>query len=230
MWKKILRLYIRRLIKPHRIISIVNHYKYNRLFADKSATIGFDTSIIATNIQDFVSISDNCKIRNSKIGRHTYIGVNSNIENANIGAFCSISHNVTLGLSTHPAIFVSTHPAFYSNTKGFKTFSDKNYYNEYGSLTIGNDVLIGKNATVMYGVTVGDGAIITNNSVVTKDVPPYAIVGGVPAKIIKYRFDDDTINKLLQYKWWEIKDSILQKNFKLFHDVNAFLESNIKDS
>lgn len=225
--KSILRLYIRKLIKPHRIISIIRHYKYNRLFADKSVTIGFDTNIISTCVQDYVCIGENCKIRNSKIGKHTYVGSGTSIENSNIGSFCSISHNVTLGLSTHPSRFVSTHPAFYSNTKGFKTFSDKNYYDEYGTIKIGNDVLIGKNATVLYGVTVGDGVIITNNSVVTRDIPPYAVVGGVPAKIIKYRFNDETISKLLEYKWWEIDESILQENFRLFHDIDKFLNSNL---
>lgn len=222
-----LELYIRKLIKPQRVISIIRHYKYNRLFADKSATIGFDTSIISTCIQDFVCIGDCCKIRNSKIGKHTYIGAGSSIENSTIGSFCSISHNVTIGLSTHPSRFVSTHPAFYSNTKGFKTFSDKNYYNEYGTIKIGNDVLIGKNATVLYGVTIGDGVIITNHSVVTKNIPPYAIVGGVPAQIIKYRFDEETINQLLKCKWWNWDESVLQKKFRLFHDIDNFLNSNL---
>lgn len=225
--KNTLRLYIRKLIKPQRVISIFRHYKYNRLFAKKFATIGFDTSIINTEIEEYVSIGDNSKIRNSHIGKHTYVGVGSCIENSRIGAFCSISHNVTIGLSKHPANYVSTHPAFYSNTKGFKTFANKNYFNEYGYIVIGNDVLIGKNATVLYGVTIGDGAIITNNSVVTKDIPPFAIVGGVPAQIIKYRFNKETINSLLNSKWWDKDEKTLQDNYKLFHNIDVFLDSSL---
>lgn len=219
----LLKRYFRILIKPKRLVTIYRHYKYNRLFADQSATIGFDTLISSTQLGEYVSIGDNCQIENSTINRHSYIGGNTKIANTSIGAFCSISFDVSIGLSLHPSNMVSTHPAFYSKTKGFKTFADSNYFEESGRITIGNDVLIGKNAVVMYGVHIGDGAIITNNAVVTKDVPPYAIVGGIPAKLIKYRFDEITIKHIRESKWWDWDDREFEAHFKEFQNPDAFL-------
>ena len=223
---KLFKQYIRRLIKPTRLVSIFRHYKYNKYFSSVSAQVGFDTLLDNTQLGEFVSIGDNCNLKNVNIGRHTYIGGNSCVSNAIIGSFCSISFNVTLGLSTHPSYMVSSHPAFYSRNKGFKTYADKNYYDEYGTLEIGNDVLIGKNAVIFYGVKVGNGAIITNNAVVTKDVPPYAIVGGVPAHIIKYRFDEGIRNSLNESQWWDWDEEKLTCLFNNFHDVQRFLEIN----
>lgn len=109
-----------------------------------------------------------------------------------IGKFCSISDEVTIFLGgEHEINTISSYP-----------FSLKNHYSK-GDVTIGNDVWIGQSTIILSGVTIGDGAIIGANSLVTKDVKPYAVVGGNPAKLIKYRFDDDTIDKLLKIKWWD---------------------------
>jgi acetyltransferase-like isoleucine patch superfamily enzyme len=95
---------------------------------------------------------------------------------------------VTIGISPHPTYFVSTHPTFYANNKGFETFADKMYFDEEVKTTnIGNDVWIGSKCTIMPGVKIGDGAIVGYGALVTKDVPAYSIVGGIPAKLIKFR-------------------------------------------
>jgi acetyltransferase-like isoleucine patch superfamily enzyme len=138
--------------------------------------------------------------------------VNARITRANIGAFCSIGPEVIIGgLGTHPTNFVSTHPVFYSRLcQSGITFSSENLVEELKSVTVGNDVWIGARALILDGVTIGDGAIIAAGAVVTTDVPPYAIVGGVPAKIIRYRFSEDIISILLEWKWWELSEEILK--------------------
>ena len=152
------------------------------------------------------------------------------IYNATIGKFSSIASFVKIGLGIHPTKdFVSTHYAFYSNKKKLtKTFSDKNYIEENKNVSIGNDVWIGANAIILDGITISDGAIIGAGAVVTKDVPPYAIVGGVPAKIIRYRFDEDTIKKLLEISWWDFPITWLEKNYKLMHNTVLLLMNSTK--
>ena len=115
-----------------------------------------------------------------------------------IGKYVSIARNVTLGLGQHPTNLVSTSPIIYNNNPQYL-----NVEQYLKPVEIDNDVWIGTSAIVMGGVHIHTGAIVAAGAVVTKDVPPYAIVGGVPAKIIKYRFDEPTRNKLLASKWWE---------------------------
>lgn len=127
---------------------------------------------------------------NSTIGDYTYIGGNCKIQNATIGKFCSIAEGVKIGLGIHPLNLESTHPAFYSPQSHWKeeiTPTIPENLEEYKQITIGDDIWIGTNALIMDGVTIGNHAVIAAGAVVTKDVPEYAIVGGVPAKIIKQR-------------------------------------------
>jgi len=172
----------------------------------------------ATKISLKSTIQRLVRIRESSIGEFTYIGHNSNILCTTIGKFCSISRQVNIGLSSHPSNFMSTSPVFFSanNETGYKWVDEDVYDGRPKPVSIGNDVWIGMNATITGGVTVGNGAIIAAHSVVTKDVPPYAIVGGVPAKIIKYRFDDTLINKLEELRWWDLPEDFLKKNILIF--------------
>jgi acetyltransferase-like isoleucine patch superfamily enzyme len=167
---------------------------------------------LKSTIQRFVVI------RQSNIGEFSYIGHNSNIFRATIGKFCSISRFVNIGLSSHPSNFLSTSPVFFSanNAAGYNWIDKDVYDDNPDPILIGNDVWIGMNATIMGGVTVGNGAIIAAHSVVTKDVPPYAIVGGVPAKVIRYRFDDLLISKLESICWWDLPEVVLKKNISIF--------------
>jgi len=120
-----------------------------------------------------------------------------------IGKYCSIGSGAVFmmaGNQGHRMDWVSTFP-FYFQANIFK--ASKNAYKKIGNTIIANDVWIGSEAMIMAGVNIGSGAVIAARTVVTKDVPPYAIVGGNPAQLIKYRFDDETIAKLLQLKWWD---------------------------
>ncbi|PTE24806.1 acetyltransferase [Staphylococcus equorum] len=145
-----------------------------------------------------------CRIRNTQLGNYSYIGYNSHLNNVRIGNYCSISSDVKIGLGTHPIHLFSTSPVFYSDNNPFNLKINKTHYNDNPKLTIiKNDVWIGSNVIIMDGVKVGNGAIIAAGSVVTKDISNYEIVGGVPAKLINKRFDEDTIKKLNASKWWE---------------------------
>ena len=171
------------------------------------------------------------------MGWGSYIGCNSSIY-GKVGRFCSIAGNVRTVLGVHPTSgFVSTHPMFFSTKKqNGKTYVSEQKFKEakYADadqkyrIIIGNDVWIGEAAIIMSGVTVGDGAIIAAGAVVTKDVPPYAIVGGVPAKIIRYRFGQDQIDALLNIKWWDWPQEKIQRLADTFDNAESFIEGNIK--
>lgn len=162
-----------------------------------------------------------------KMGSFSYIGENALISSVeSIGRFCSIARNVVMGEAEHPTSYLSTSPIFYSRRYWkehdfMKEYYKNNYQNlisadkeipnvtkSFEKITIGNDVWIGEGVFIRRGVTIGDGAIIASRAVVNKDVQPYEIVGGIPAKHIKYRFSEEEINKLINLKWWnyDIRD------------------------
>lgn len=153
------------------------------------------------------------------IGKYSYINTNSNIE-GNIGHFCSIGQNCAIGGGSHATEFLSTSQRFYS------TRSAESPPNVFGDLVpfddlplkaeIGSDVWIGAYSVILAGVKIGDGAVIGANSVVTKDIPPYAIAVGNPAKVIKYRFEEEQITWLLKTKWWDLPSEQLKEYRELF--------------
>ena len=197
---------------------ILKKYKKNHLIVGLYSTI--NDSIIGS----YNYFGNNVRINYSKIGDHSYVNSNSSINRCNIGKFCSIASNVTLGLGEHPINLISTHPAFYSNNKGFKTYSDQTIYKEYSEINIGNDVWISNNVIIMGGVNIDDGAIIAAGAIVTKDVKPYEIVGGVPARHIKFRFDEGKIEKIIESTWWNKDEKWFELNYKLFLDEEKFFD------
>ncbi len=166
------------------------------------------------------------RLRDSEFGNFSYVARNSQIYNTKVGKYTCIGPNVSSGMGAHPAAeFVSTHPLFYS-TLGQSSglvIVDKTLFEEFPLTEIGNDVWIGNNAIIKYGVKIGDGAIIGSGAVVTKDVEPYSIVGGVPAKIIKYRFSQDQIEFLQNYKWWDKDLEWIKSNKHLFQNIERFM-------
>ncbi len=164
-------------------------------------------------------------VTDSKIGDYTYVSMNSFISMANIGKFCSIGPNFLCGWGIHPTNTVSTSPMFYSRAKqNGISLSRTNKFKEREAISIGNDVFIGANVTVLDGVTIGDGAVIGAGAVVSKDIPPYAVAVGCPIKIVKYRFDQETIDRLINLKWWDWSDERLKEVEKNFFNVDAFLK------
>lgn len=149
------------------------------------------------------SIGENVDIHNSSIGNYSYVSRNSNIHNSKIGNFCSIGPNVTMGFGDHPTKFLSTSPVFYENCMRFDLFSKEMIYNGKARVIIENDVWIGANVFIKNGVSIKNGAIIGAGAVVLSDIPEYAIAVGVPAKVIKMRFEQHRIQQLLKMKWWD---------------------------
>ena len=142
------------------------------------------------------------KIKGSKVGAYTYFSANTDVENAIIGKFCSISDHCRIGMGGHNTNQLSTSPIFTEAHDATKfQWTDKNVNAAPSKKAIvGNDVLIGSSVLVLGGVSIGNGAVVAAGAVVTKDVPPYAVVGGVPAKVIKYRFSQEIIDKLQEIR------------------------------
>ena len=139
------------------------------------------------------------------------------IFNTEIGSFCSISYGVTIGPPDHNFNRLTTHPFLHNKKYNILEEQDLLATSKFDrQCKIGHDVWIGCNATILRGVTIGDGAVIGANSLVNKDVPPYAIVGGVPARIIKYRFSNEIIKELLSIKWWNWSVDCIKKNKHIF--------------
>jgi acetyltransferase-like isoleucine patch superfamily enzyme len=201
--------------------------KNKRIKIDKGSNIG-----ILSFFEGHNYIGRNTLFAGS-IGYCSYIGSDACVS-GKIGKYTSIAGKVNIVNGTHPSsVFVSTSPVFYSpkNCTGV-SYSDKLRFSEFKyadeknkySVVIGNDVWIGYGATLMAGVTVGDGAIVAAGAVVTKDVPPYAIVGGVPAKVIKYRFDDEQIAFLEKLQWWDKPDDWIKEHADSFENIEYLKE------
>ena len=164
-------------------------------------------------------------ISGSDIGDYTYIEVGCRISAANIGKFCAIAPYSLVGLAEHPTRkFVSTHPIFYRHIPAFGyDLVDNDRHQEITRTYIGNDVWIGAGVCIRGGVTVGDGAVIGAGAVVTWDVPPYAVYGGIPARLMRYRFEPEQISFLLEFKWWDYDLEWLRKNVAHLHDIDTFI-------
>lgn len=225
---------------PERVVIFLIRFfsKYYNLYAQHYQTeqveklkLRYPNSIISTNVSitpdcklgNHTVINSNISLSNVIIGDYSY--VNSSINNATIGKFCSIAQFCQIGIGKHPSKnFVSTFPAFYSkNNTGCKiSFSNENVFDEFERIEIGNDVWIGTDSIILDGVKIGDGAIIGAGAVVTKDVDDYAIVGGVPAKLIRYRFSRDQVDFLKQIRWWDKDINWIKNHQESFRNIDEF--------
>lgn len=165
------------------------------------------------------------------MGLGTYVGQNSSVH-GRVGRYCSVAEDVRVVLGRHPTHeFVSTHPAFFSTRKqNGMSFVSKDKFDEHRfaadafPVVIGNDVWIGTGAMLLEGVHVSDGAVIGAGAVVTKDVPPYAVVAGNPARVVRYRFSQEQIDFLLSFRWWERPKEFIAEHAALFESITALME------
>lgn len=164
-------------------------------------------------------------IAGSTIGDHTYVEVGCRISATDVGRFCSIAPNAMIGLAEHPLDgFVSTHPLLYRHIPSLGyDLVERDHHREMARTRIGNDVWIGANACVRGGLTIGDGAVIGAGAVVTRDVAPYTVCAGVPARQLRTRFSPDVIEFLLEFRWWERDLEWLRQHVAEMHDVTALM-------
>ena len=176
------------------------------------------------------SVGADTSLQYCRIGYASYISFNVKMSYTNIGKYTCVGPDVRTIRGQHPISYVSVHPAFYalktvpgiSYVKNDK-FKEYRYVDSNYAVQIGNDVWIGEGVSIMEGITIGDGAIIAAGAVVVKDVEPYAVVGGVPARIIKYRFQSEIIEKLLKLQWWKREETWISEHAELFDNVEVFL-------
>ncbi|HEY1040735.1 MAG TPA: CatB-related O-acetyltransferase, partial [Bacteroidia bacterium] len=192
--------------------------KYKKIRSIVPATISNVGNDVV--IEENVELGPNMNVLSDGlyIGKRTYIGYCKSI-----GKYTSISYDVKIGLVAHPLDYISTSPVFYAKRRGWVK---ENLYDEtkVGHTEIGNDVLISANVTILAGVKIGNGAVIGAGSFINKDVPPYAIVAGTPAKLIRYRFSEEVITKLEQLQWWNFSKEKLLRYKEFFADPAAFIK------
>lgn len=187
------------------------------------------SALINSSIHKTSKVEAGSQIVNSTMDKYSYCGYDCTIVNCCIGAFCSIAGNVYIGGAMHPVEWVSTSPAFYSGRDSIKKkFAEHNFKNSIKTY-IENDVWIGEKVLIKQGVKIGNGAIIGMGSVVTKDVAPYSIVAGCPAKVIRMRFDKHIIEKLESFKWWTFSDAKLQKYAQFINNPINFINEVERD-
>ena len=193
--------------------------------------IGFFKNLFNPRISLLALVSHDCTIdkqatihrwakvkRGSKVGAYSFVSAGTVVDNTSIGRFCCISDHCCIGLPVHDPHLLSMSPVFTVKNNAANTSWVEQDLQDYESpaVTIGHDVWVGTHAIIMGGITIGDGAVVAAGAVVTKDVPPFAIVGGVPAKVIRYRFSPETISLIQQTAWWNLPPSLLKENKEIF--------------
>ena len=199
--------------------SLLLRWRYPRCTIEPRAVIGGRFTH-----GDGVVICAGARLQDVAIAGYSYVGYESRVQNAEIGCFCSIAPEVRIGLGRHPTSLVSSYPGLYeSRASAAVRLGGTAAFDEYLPVRIGNDVYIGTRAMVLDGVEVGDGAVVAAGAVVTRHVPPYAIVGGVPSRVLKYRFAPAVIEGLLEIAWWDWSESEVRERASDFGDPEAFV-------
>jgi acetyltransferase-like isoleucine patch superfamily enzyme len=229
---------VRKIVLSSKFLTRIAQY-FLRLRLQKRHNIIFGSNVViglSTVCEGRNYFGDNASIMASEIGYASYLGDGTSIIKSKIGRFTCIGPKVNCIFGKHPTnTFVSSHPAFFSLRKQTGiTYVKSQLFDEFEkpvdpegkySIVIGNDVWIGYGVSIMDGVTIGDGAIIASNSLVNKNVDPYTIVGGSPAKYIKSRFDEEHIKFLLRFKWWDKELSWIEQNAHHFTDIEKFYKN-----
>jgi acetyltransferase-like isoleucine patch superfamily enzyme len=176
-----------------------------------------------STLKIYSRVKDYSELRDSYLGEYSYVSQQSIVNKTNLGKFCSVANGCYIGLWEHNTE-VSTHSFYLYEHSGHFVKGYKSYDKDELETSIGNDVWIGANAVIIKGINIGDGAIVGASSVVTKDVPPFSIVVGNPARVIKYRYTQKEIDWLLRIKWWDFDRTKIQQlvNENAFASFESF--------
>ena len=198
---------------------------YKIRFSGKHLRMEYLTEISQCEFSEYNTLYKYSRLRDVRMGRFSYVGRETQVYHARIGSFTSIGPQVLIGLGEHPADgFVSTHPMFYSDRgQSNPVLVEKPLFEEMPVTEIGNDVWIGARAILRTGVKIGDGAIVAAGAVVVKDVEPFSIVGGVPAKHIRYRFSKEEIERIQRSEWWTKDLRWLKENREAMTHISRFV-------
>lgn len=225
------KIFLKKIMKKF-IINIYNYLKFSR---NHNIILGGNNRLNNSILIGKNKIGRNSIFVNSFLDFGSYIGNDSFFSSTQIGKYCSIGNNVNVIRGRHPSeTFVSTHPAFYSLLKqgGFTYVKDQLFVEHIAcnsvikSIIIGNDVWIGNEVSIMDGVTIGDGAIIGTKALITKNIEPYSIIGGVPGKVLRKRFSEEDIKFLIDFEWWNKNEKWIIENIDLFNDITKLKNAN----
>lgn len=188
-------------------------------------TIHPTATIRDSQLGAWTDVGKNCSINESTVGDYSYFAGDVQVTYATIGKFCSIASHVRINPGNHPMHRVTQHHVTYRREMFGFGEDDAAFFQwrRDHHVTIGHDVWIGHAAIIMPGVTIGDGAVVGSQAVVTKDVAPFTIVGGVPAKLIRERFPSEVAEQLQRIAWWEWTREEMEERFEDLYDLEAFL-------
>nr|WP_307953096.1 CatB-related O-acetyltransferase [Streptococcus uberis] len=164
------------------------------------------------------------ELLNTTLDDYSYIGYNCFVAETKIGKYCSIADNCRIGGAAHPLNWVTTSPVFHNNKNVLKTNFGHLPYEPFSKTIIENDVWLGANVLIKSGIKISNGAVIGMGSVVTHDVGPYEIWAGNPAKLIRKRFSEENIEKLLKIEWWNLSENRLRNLSDKISDVEKFIK------
>lgn len=186
--------------------------------------IGVNTAISSDSVlATGTRVGCDCVLSSVRLGRYSYCVNRVSMSNVEVGAFTSIASNVKIGLFEHPTKgYISTFPGFHFLWKATPFLDRPKPFAVQRKTYIGNDVWLGDSAIVLSGRKIGNGAIVAAGAVVTKDVPPYAVVGGIPARIMRFRYDEQKIRLLESIKWWNWGEGRLRECQELFGNEESF--------
>lgn len=208
--------------RMRKIKSALDWAKVYVMKAFKRRRVGLFSLCRNSNLHGRAKVHSFVMLNNAEIGDMSYVANFSRITNCRIEKYTSIGPNVKIGVGIHPSDWVSTHPAFFSpDLKSLKSFVSESSFVESKQILIGSDVWIGQGALILDGITIGNGAIIGAGAVVTRDVPPFSMVVGVPAKVVRYRFSEENIAFLQSMQWWNRSDEWLYKHAFAFRNIET---------
>lgn len=190
--------------------------------------IASTASILDSRFGKYTEVQQGSKLSDVELGDYSYVMENCSLAHCTVGKFANIASFVRINPGNHPTDWVSMHHCQYRRAMyGFGEDNDRAFFQwrAIQRVTIGHDTWIGHGVTVMAGVTIGDGAAVGSGAVVTKDVPPYAIVAGVPAKVLRYRFPKSVVTRLQEIRWWDWDHETIKGRLAEFRDVRTFIDT-----